>query len=171
MKSHRILVIGSPGAGKSTFSGKLRDITGLPLYHLDMIFHKPDRTTVSKEEFDAELSRILELDQWIIDGNYQRTMPLRFEKCTDVFLLDLPVEDCLKGVEARIGKTREDMPWVETEFDPEFRQDILDFQRTRIPEIYGLIEKYKTSRKIIIFHSHKEADAWISDASENWDKI
>lgn len=51
----KIVVIGSPGAGKSTFSRKLRDVTGLPLYYLDMLYHKPDRTTVSRQEFDAKL--------------------------------------------------------------------------------------------------------------------
>ena len=54
----KIIVIGSPGSGKSTFSRKLRDKTELPLYYLDTIFHNPDRTTVSREEFDHSLSEI-----------------------------------------------------------------------------------------------------------------
>ena len=69
----RIIVIGSPGAGKSTFARKLKEKTGLPLYYLDMIFHRPDRTTVTREEFDQKLQAILKTDNWIIDGNYQRT--------------------------------------------------------------------------------------------------
>ena len=158
---HRILVIGSPGAGKSTFSRKLRDKTGLPLYYLDMIYHNPDRTTVSREEFDEKLSHILALGRWIIDGNYQRTLPMRFERCTDVFMFDLPVEQCLKGAEARIGQAREDMPWVEDEFDPEFKQYILDFQKDQILRIYDLIENYKDSRAITVFRSREEADGWI----------
>ena len=161
MKQHRILVIGSPGAGKSTFSRKLRDKTRLPLYYLDMIYHNPDRTTVSREVFDEKLSHILELDHWIIDGNYQRKLPLRLDRCTDIFLFDLPVEQCLQGAEARIGQAREDMPWIENEFDPEFRQYILDFQKDQIPGIYDLIEKYKGSRAITVFHSREEADGWI----------
>ena len=160
---HRILVIGSPGAGKSTFARKLRDRTGLPLYYLDMIFHNPDRTTVSREAFDERLSQILKQDQWIIDGNYQRTLPLRFEKCTEVFFFDLPVEQCLQGAASRIGQAREDLPWIETEFDPAFRQYILDFQKDQIPKIHELIKKYKGSRQITIFHSREEADAWIED--------
>ena len=36
----RVIVIGSPGAGKSTFARNLRDRTGLPLYHLDNISHR-----------------------------------------------------------------------------------------------------------------------------------
>lgn len=52
---NKVIVIGSPGAGKSTFSRKLRDVTGLPLYYLDMLWHKPDRTTISREVFDTKL--------------------------------------------------------------------------------------------------------------------
>ena len=64
----RVIVIGSSGAGKSTFARRLRDKTGLPLYYLDMLWHKPDRTTVSREEFDLQLGKLLEQDEWILDG-------------------------------------------------------------------------------------------------------
>lgn len=59
----RVLVIGCPGAGKSTFARRLRDATGLPLYYLDMLWHKPDRTTITREEFDIRLQMILEQDE------------------------------------------------------------------------------------------------------------
>lgn len=32
---NKIIIIGCPGAGKSTFARRLRDITNLPLYYLD----------------------------------------------------------------------------------------------------------------------------------------
>ena len=158
----RAIVIGSPGAGKSTFARKLKDRTGLPLYYLDRIFHKPDRTTVTREEFDQKLHEILQTDRWIIDGNYQRTLPLRFEACTDVFFLDFSLNECLEGAASRVGTAREDMPWIEQEFDPEFRQYILDFPEDQLPRIYELIEQYQDSRRIFIFHSREEADNWIN---------
>ena len=158
----RILVIGSPGAGKSTFSRTLREKTGLPLYYLDMIFHNPDRTVVSREVFDDRLSRILAEEQWIIDGNYRRTLPLRFERCTHVFLFDLPAEQCLQGAASRIGRAREDLPWIETEFDPEFRQYILDFRRDQLPVIEDLIRRYQASKRIVVFHAREEADVWLA---------
>ena len=72
----KVLILGCPGAGKSTFARKLRDKTGLPLYYLDMIWHKPDRTTITKQEFDAKLSEIIKQEEWIIDGNYGRTLEM-----------------------------------------------------------------------------------------------
>ena len=118
----RVLVIGCPGAGKSTFARRLRDATGLPLYYLDMLWHKPDRTTITREEFDIRLQMILEQDEWIIDGNFARTLPMRLAYCDTVFFLDFPTGVCLEGVERRIGIKHEDMPWVEHEFDEEFRR-------------------------------------------------
>lgn len=91
----KVIVIGSPGAGKSTFCRSLQSITGLPLFYLDMIFHRPDKTTCPAEEFDEKLSQILEQDQWIIDGNYARTLAARLAQCDTVFWLDYPEDVCL----------------------------------------------------------------------------
>ena len=161
LKMKRLLIIGSPGAGKSTFARKLRDKTGLPLYYLDRIYHKPDRTTVSCAVFDQQLQTILQTDSWIMDGNYQRTLPLRFEACTDIFFLDFPLDICLEGVASRIGTVREDMPWIEQEFDPDFRQYILDFPKDQLPGIDTLVKQYQDIRKITVFHSRQEADKWL----------
>lgn len=158
----KVMVIGCPGAGKSTFSRKLRDVTALPLYYLDMLWHKPDKTNISKEEFDEQLREIVKKEKWIIDGNYQRTLELRLKECDTVFLMDYPLETCLSGAEARIGKKREDLPWFETEFDEEFKKWIIDFSKEQLPQIYELLELYKESKSIIIFKSREEADDYLT---------
>ncbi len=162
----KIIVIGSPGAGKSTFSRRLKNITGLPLYHLDMIWHKPDKTNISKEEFDRRLEDILVTDKWIIDGNYQRTIEMRLEKCDTVFLMDFPLEVCLAGAMSRIGKKREDMPWVEEELDEEFKQWIVDFPAKKLPEIYEMLDKY-SGKNIVVFRSRRETDGYLLKIKEN----
>ena len=158
----KIIIVGSPGAGKSTFARKLRDITGIPLFYLDMLWHKPDRTTVTQEEFNNRLNGILQKDRWIIDGNYQRTLEPRLQACDTVFLMDFPLETCISGAESRIGKKREDLPWTELEFDPEFKQWIQDFPKNRMPQLYEIIETYKDNKEIMVFHSRKEADDYLA---------
>lgn len=157
----RAVVIGCSGSGKSVFSRKLRDATGLSLYYLDMIWHKPDGTNISREEFDKQLDSIISRDSWIIDGNYQRTLETRIKACDTVFLFDLPTEICIEGALSRIGKKREDMPWFENELDPEFRQWIESFRANQLPEVYRLLEKYKNNREIVVFRTREQADKFI----------
>lgn len=157
----RAVVIGCSGSGKSVFSRKLRDVTGLTLYYLDMIWHKPDGTNISREEFDEKLRSFISRDSWIIDGNYQRTLETRIKACDTVFLFDLPTETCIEGALSRIGKKREDMPWFENELDPQFRQWIESFRENQLPEIYRLLEKYKNGRQIVIFRTREQADKFI----------
>lgn len=156
----KVMVIGCPGSGKSTFSRKLSEVTNIPLYYLDMLFHKADRSNASRDEFDEKLNQILEKESWIIDGNYQRTLFPRLESCDTVFLLDLPLEVCLAAAQSRIGKERADMPWIETEFDEEFKQYILDFPNEQLPEIYKKLALYP-NKKIVIFKSRNEIDEYI----------
>ncbi len=159
----KIIVIGSPGAGKSVFSKALGESTGLPLYHLDMIWHKPDKTTASREEFDEKLLRIMRGDAWIIDGNYMRTVEMRLRQCDTAFLLDLPLEVCLQGAYARIGKERSDMPWVESELDSEFEGFIRAFPNTQLPKLYQLLEKYSDKVNVIIFKSREDVKKYLQE--------
>lgn len=156
----KIMVIGCSGAGKSTFSRRLKEIIDLPLYHLDLIWHKPDKTNISKADFDKALNEIVQREEWIIDGNYLRTMELRLRHCDTVFLLDYPTDICLSGAESRIGKQRPDMPWVETELDSEFKRWITDFPTVHLPIIYQSLEKFK-DKNIVIFKTREQAEDYL----------
>ena len=159
----KIIIIGCPGSGKTTFALRLKEKTDLPLFHLDAIWHKPDRTHISREEYDARLAEILALDAWMIDGNYSRTIECRIAACDTVFLFDLPTEVCLEGVASRIGKERCEMPWIETELDPEFQAQIEKFPTEKLPAIYAMLEKYKDGKSVVIFRSRAQADAFLAE--------
>lgn len=156
----KAIIIGCPGSGKTTFAEKLHNCTGLPLYHLDAIWHKPDKTHIPREEFDERITEIFATDEWIIDGNYNRTIEMRLKECDSVFLFDLPVEVCLQGATQRLGKGRYDLPWIEKELDPEFEGFIKDFSKTSLTRIYELIERYKDEKQVVIFKSWEEADEY-----------
>ena len=166
----KIIVIGCPGSGKSTFSRSLRDITGIPLFHLDMLYWNPDQTTVEKSVFLDRLSKAMEKSRWIIDGNYSSTMELRLQACDTVIFLDYSVKVCLDGIRKRRGKARCDMPWTETGEDEEFTQFVKDFPYQSRPKIMELLQKY-TGKNIYIFTDRTQADAFLQQISKTAQKL
>jgi adenylate kinase family enzyme len=158
----KILVIGCPGSGKSTFSKKLHEKTNIPLFHLDLFFWNADKTTVDRTIFNQRLFEILELNDWIIDGNFTATMELRIQKCDTIIFLDYPLEVCLNGVKERKGKPRSDIPWIETEEDLEFIEYIKNFNTNRKPQILELLNKY-SHKNIYIFKNRIEADLYLKN--------
>ncbi len=157
----KIIVIGCPGSGKSTFSKSLHKITRIPLYHLDMLFWNKDKTTVEKSVFLDRLLEIIEKPEWIIDGNYGSTMELRMEKCDTVIFLDYPLDVCLNGINARKGKPRSDMPWIESDEDvAEFIEFVKKYNSENRPKIIALLNKY-SHKDIIIFSTRTQAEDFL----------
>ena len=157
----KVIVIGCPGSGKSTVSRTLHNKTGIPLYHLDMMYWNADKTTVEKSVFLERLSAVFEKDEWIIDGNYGSTMELRMAACDTVIFLDYPLDVCLDGIRERRGKPRSDMPWIETEEDAEFIEFIKSYNEQQKPKVLELLEKY-SDKNIIIFKSREQSDAFLN---------
>ena len=158
----KIIVIGCPGSGKSTFSRALHKITGVPLFHLDRMFWNADKTTVEKSVFRERLSETLQKSQWILDGNYASTMELRMQACDTVIFLDYPLDVCLAGIKARKGKARSDMPWIETDEDDEgFIEFIKNYNAQSRPQVMELLRRY-SHKNIFIFTNRAEAEEFLT---------
>ncbi len=157
----KVIVIGCPGSGKSTFARSLHRITHLPLYHLDKIFWRPDRTTIPKPLFREQLRCVLSTDRWIIDGNYGSTMDMRMACCDTIVFLDYDTEVCLDGIRRRKGQPRSDMPWVEESDDEEFLDFIRNYNTTDRPRVMALLDLY-AEKTTHIFKTRNEADLFLS---------
>ena len=83
---HRILIIGCCGAGKTTLARELGARLGLEPVHLDWLWWRPGWRERGREEFDAELAELLRRPEWILDGNFQRTLPERLKFADTVIL-------------------------------------------------------------------------------------
>ena len=158
----KVIVIGCPGSGKSTFSVNLHKKTSLPLYHLDMLYWNADKTTVEKAVFLNRLNKRLAENEWIIDGNYISTLELRLKYCDTIIFLDYPTDICLDGIKARQGKPRPDMPWVETEEDAEFIEFIKNFESETRPRVLELLNKY-SYKDIYIFKNRTETEEFLNN--------
>ena len=165
----KILVIGCCGAGKSVLSRHLGAETGLPVYHLDQIWWLPGWVTKSREEFDRELSVILQRDEWIIDGNYQRTLPERLKYADTVIFLDYPRWLCIGRVLKRMirfhGRLYSDSaPDCPEHFDLKFLLHVWNFQKTIRPGVEsalqifsGTVHHFRTPQETDVFLKHLSA--------------
>ena len=151
----RIIIIGCGGAGKSTLARQLGEKLGIPVVHLDKLFWKPGWVETSHEEFDALLAQELAKDKWIMDGNFNRTMPERMKRCDTIIYLDFSRFACLMGVLKRIittyGKVRPDLGEECPErIDLEFLKWVWNFNKNKRESYYKLLNEAENVETIVL---------------------
>ncbi len=143
---NRIIIIGNGGSGKSYLAKNLSAITGLPLVHLDNEFWQPGWVKTPKEEWIDKQKNMIKEETWIIDGNYNSTMELRYEAADLVIFLDINRLVCIISALKRHGKKRSDLPeYLEEKLDSEFIgfcKLIWDFHRAGKRSILALHGRY-----------------------------
>ena len=151
----RILIIGCGGAGRSTLARQLGKLTGLPVVHLDKLFWHPGWVESTKEEIDAKIAAALDEPQWIMDGNYNRTLPMRIQKCDTVIYLDFSRFACLMGVAKRVlttyGTVRPDMAeGCPERFDLDFLRWVWNFNKNKREQYYRLLNEAEGVETIVL---------------------
>ncbi len=86
----RINVVGTSGSGKSTVGRKLSEKLSIPYIEMDKVFWGPDWYWPPDEEFFSNLKKEIAGDEWLLDGNYTRTIPIKWERVQMVVWIDLP---------------------------------------------------------------------------------
>jgi adenylate kinase family enzyme len=162
----KVIIIGSAGAGKSTFAKKLGKITGLEVIHLDALFWKEGWVPTGREEWIRVQERLLQKEQWILDGNYGGTMDMRIEASDTIFFLNYSTVRCLYGaLKRRVinqGRTRPDMAaGCPERLDWQFLRWIARYRRDKVPGILAKLSGLK-GKEVYILHQPKEAEDIIS---------
>ncbi len=167
----RIIIIGCGGAGKSTLARQLGEILQIPVVHLDRLWWLPGWVERPLEEFDALLASELEKPRWIMDGNFNRTMPQRAAKCDTILYLDFSRWTCLLGVAKRIlttyGKVRPDMgEGCPERFDWEFLRWVWNFNTEKREAYYRLLNE-TTHAQAIVLKNRRMVRRFLSSLQEN----
>lgn len=170
----KIVIIGSPGAGKSTFAQRLSYILDIEVIHLDRYFWQPgwkefsrrDRITIEQELINTK-------DQWIIEGSYLSSSDNRLRAADTIIFLDTPYFLCLWRVITRYIKyyrqPRLDLPIGCTDrldglriakifyFPYKSRKWLLD----KIKEVYYQTKDAPSKKTIIVLTSSEQAEKFL----------
>ena len=151
----KIILIGSGGAGKSTLAKRLGEILNISVYHLDQYFWKPGWVPTPNDEWDKFLEELVRKEQWIIDGNFGRTLDIRLKEADTVIFLDMPRYITIyRIIKRRImyhRKTRPDMnEGCNEKLDLEFIQWVWNFNRDKRADILKKIKIFSSNNKEII---------------------
>ncbi len=160
----KIVVIGNSASGKSTLSMKIKELTNIPVFHLDKILWKKGWERTPEDEFRAKQTEILNQDKWIIDGvAYKSTIEERFSSSDTIIYLDTPLEICKERAKTRM---EEDLirpnPYVNEgcpyplELIKEQNKVIERFHNEYRKYSLNLLEKFKDSKEV--YHLIDEED-------------
>ena len=162
----KILVIGSCGSGKSVFSRRLGESTGLPVIHLDRHFWSEGWVEPDRDLWRSQVDEFLKDDSWIIDGNYGATMDLRLAHCDTVIFLDFPRHTCTWRVIKRSfryrGRTRPDLAdGCPEKIDWDFIKWTWNYPTRSRPHVLDRLSRVADKVKIIKLSNSRDVEAFM----------
>lgn len=165
---NRILIIGSGGAGKSTFARELGALLDIPVVHLDQLYWKPAWEKPSESDWLATIDAEIARPRWVMDGNFGGTLPRRLARCDTVVLLDISRWICLWRVAKRFvryhGRHRPEMtPGCHERFDLGFIRWIWNYPSKSKPAKIALLSATGPDQRVVILASTAEVRAFLRE--------
>lgn len=163
----KILVIGSGGAGKSTFARRLGETLGIEVFHLDALYWKAGWVETPRPAWRATVETLLARDAWILDGNYSNTLELRLDACDAVVFLDIPRTVCLRRIVKRAfmyrGRTRPDMAeGCDERLTLEFVRWVWTYPKKRRPKVLALLARHERDKTIVRLRTQSEIEDFLN---------
>lgn len=173
-KVERVLVLGSSGSGKSTFARQLGKKLSIEVIHLDSHYWQPDWTYTPEDKWAQKLERLLEKENWIMDGNYLPTLSQRLLYADTVIFLDLNRVKCLWRCVGRYLKYKgENRPELAAgcneKIDKDFLKWIWNYPREIKPRILEMLGN-QPDRRVIVLRGNEDINEFLAkvDAITHW---
>ena len=168
----RLLIIGPPGAGKSTLGARLAEDAGVPIVHLDSLFWSEGWKERPDDEFRVDLEQALAGERWVIEGMFWKTLEERMGYADLLLYLDFSTALCMRRVLKRIisgyGRTRADMAdGCPEQFDFEFLRYVFDFRKKIRPKVEEILARAadRVGCEVLRFTKPKQLAAWLEESS------
>lgn len=162
------MVIGHPGAGKSTLAIELGRILDLPVIHLDREYWQPGWVELTDNEWEDRVTTLASQGRWVMDGSYDRTLRSRLPRAEIVLLLDFPRLLCMRRIIKRIltgwGKVRTDMgDGCPEKIDFGFFKFVWNYRRDRMPNVKSKLAEYFSGGKLFRFDHPADIDQLLKE--------
>jgi len=164
----RIAIIGCGGSGKTTIGRQLGEFLGVQVTHLDVVFYDDDWNTLPKEKFTAIQEDLVAGPQWVIDGNFASTLPIRLRRADTAVFLDLPAITCLWGIaqrRIRHGGGQNDATGVYDRIHWGFIKYVWKYRTTMSPRVRALIDEHAGHADVYILRSRHAANRFLAQAT------
>jgi adenylate kinase family enzyme len=171
----RISVCGPSGAGKSTLGRALARQLDAPFIELDSFNHLPDWKERPVEQFRELVDRTVQMDCWVIDGNYAKVRDLVWARADTIIWLDYPLAVTLSRVTKRTinrWKAKELLWGANREsgllrffFNPKdslFWWVIKTHRRRRRQARELITSERHPDKTLLVFRSPEETNRWLS---------
>ena len=160
----RILIIGSNGAGKSTFSYRLAEHTNLPLIHIDKLYWRNNWEVTPRQEFEELVCTQAKKPEWIIEGNNIGSLEQRLKYADTVFWFEfspfLCVWNVLKRQQRYRGKVRPDLPdQCVSKLNFRFLRDVWRFNKKNHARIAQKLEA--SQAQVIHFSNYNQVKKYL----------
>jgi len=166
------MVIGSGGAGKSTFARRLGSLLGINVIHLDVEHWGPGWVETPKDEWRRRVGELAGGEAWIIDGNYSGTLDVRLAACDTVVFLDLPRAVCLWRVLKRAltyrGGSRPDMAeGCREKLNLSFLIWIWNYPSRTRPKVVELLKQHSQDKTVVRLRSRAEVEEFLQRSARS----
>jgi adenylate kinase family enzyme len=161
----RIAIIGCGGSGKSHLARQLGRMLGITPVHLDAVYYDREWKPLDKDEFAALQRDLVAAAQWIIDGNYASSLPIRLGAADTVIFLDLPARTCLWGIAQRRlkhGGGQHDAIGVYDRITWNFIRYIAGYRKQMAPRVRTLIAEYAGCAQVVVLRNRRAVRRYLA---------